>query len=140
LYSPALAGQKLNLPGLKKLQKSPANGAFRRRCSFEQSGHLPACADEKLTPKEKAGLVAATAMPKVRVDLWQKIDARSKKLEKDLKSANSRSLRIFMELYRKPRRSTVVSVVVFLAACGTGPTADYSAKVPAAAQEIRIAM
>jgi tRNA nucleotidyltransferase (CCA-adding enzyme) len=87
LYSPALAGQKLNLPGLQKLQKARQMVPFGVDVHLNNLGIFLHVLTEKLTPKEKAGLVAATAMPKSEVDLWQKIDARSKKLEKDLKSA-----------------------------------------------------
>src|SRR5207253_1583134 len=42
---------------------------------------------EKFSPAEKTALVRSLGMEKEDVDKWQKIDARSKKMEKDLKSA-----------------------------------------------------
>jgi outer membrane biosynthesis protein TonB len=42
---------------------------------------------EKLTPREKSALVKALSMSKEEVNLWQKLDQRSRKLETTLKSA-----------------------------------------------------
>ena len=58
---------------------------------------------EKLTPKEKAALVKALGMPKADVDAWQKLDARSKKLERDLKSAKmTRASNLYQLLSKAP--------------------------------------
>jgi len=87
LYSPALKGPKLNMPGLQKLQKArqlaPVGGGFL----FEGFGLFLSVLTEKLTPKEKTALIAATGMGKADLDEWQKLEARAKKLEKELKSA-----------------------------------------------------
>jgi hypothetical protein len=87
LFSPALAGPKLNMPGLQKLQKArqlaPVGGGFL----FDGFGLFLSVLTEKLVPKEKSALIAATGMEKSDVDEWQKLETRAKKLEKDLKSA-----------------------------------------------------
>lgn len=86
LMSPALAGAKLNLAGLGKLEKAKQLTPSGVQFPLENLGIFLYFLTEKLTPKEKAALVKALAMRKSEVDLWQKLDARSKKLERDLKS------------------------------------------------------
>jgi hypothetical protein len=45
---------------------------------------------EKLDARERHALVASTAMPKPDVDLWQKLEARAKKLESALRAPRIR--------------------------------------------------
>jgi hypothetical protein len=45
---------------------------------------------EKLSPKEKQALIHATELTRADLDLWQKLEARSKKLETALRSARIR--------------------------------------------------
>jgi tRNA nucleotidyltransferase/poly(A) polymerase len=87
---PALAGHKLNLAGLAKLDKinrllpdDPPTRAARL-------GPFLYALTEKLTPKEKQALVKALEVPRADLDAWQKIEARSKKLETALRSARIR--------------------------------------------------
>ncbi len=103
LFSPALAGAKLNLAGLTKLQKArqliPAGVKF----PVENLGLFLYFFTEKLTPKEKAALVKATAMRKAEVELWQKIEQRSRKLERELKSAKlNRPSRVYEVASKAP--------------------------------------
>jgi tRNA nucleotidyltransferase (CCA-adding enzyme) len=86
LFSPSLAGAKLNIPGLVKLEKV-------RRLVPNEATNLAAnwgpfllVLTEKLNTKEKQALVKQTEMRKAEVDLWQKLPARAKKLESALKS------------------------------------------------------
>ncbi len=87
LFSPALAGAKLNIPGLARIQKAkqlvPPGAPF----PLSNFGLFMHSLTEKLTPKEKAALLKATAMRQAEVDAWQKLETRAKKLERDLKSA-----------------------------------------------------
>ncbi len=87
LFSPALAGPKLNLSGVSKLQKARQLIPFGVRFPVENLGLFLYALTEKLSPKEKAVLVKDTAMRKSEVDLWQKLEARAKKLERELKAA-----------------------------------------------------
>ncbi len=87
LFSPALAGTKLNLAGFAKLHKIRQSIPVGVRFPVANFGLFLNVLTEKLTPRERAALVAAVAMPKPDVEAWQKLDARSKKLERDLKSA-----------------------------------------------------
>lgn len=86
LFSPALTGPKLNLTGLGRLEKAKQLIPFGVRFPLENLGIFLYFLAEKLAPKEKAALVKTVAMRKSEVDLWQKLDSRSKKLERELKS------------------------------------------------------
>ena len=76
LYSPALAGPKLNLPVLAKLQKA------RQLVPFgwdQRMNSLPLFLTvllEKLNAKERTALIAAAALGKSEVAAWQKLEAR----------------------------------------------------------------
>ncbi|MGA2436775.1 MAG: hypothetical protein ABSG25_15985, partial [Bryobacteraceae bacterium] len=103
LFSPALAGPKLNLHGLTKLQKAkqliPPGVSF----PLEDLGIFLFFLTEKLTPKEKAALVKTTAMRKSELELWQKLEARAKKLERELKSAKlKKPAQIYHVLVKAP--------------------------------------
>ena len=87
LFSESLAGPKLNLPGLQKLQKTRQMIPFGVDIHLDNLSIFLTILTEKLTPKEKAGLIANTGMEKAEADLWQKLEVRSKKLEKEMKSA-----------------------------------------------------
>jgi tRNA nucleotidyltransferase (CCA-adding enzyme) len=90
LFSPGLSGEKLNIAGVAKLEKMgrllPEDGASRAA----RFGPFLCALTEKLASKDKQALIHATAMSKADVDLWQKLAARSKKLETALRSARIR--------------------------------------------------
>jgi tRNA nucleotidyltransferase (CCA-adding enzyme) len=87
LYSPALVGAKLNLPNLQKLQKSKQLIPFGVDLRLDNMGLFLYFLLEKLTPKEKTDFAKSVGLEKAEIGKWQKLEARSKKLEKDLKSA-----------------------------------------------------
>ncbi|HMD50171.1 MAG TPA: hypothetical protein VKG79_13775 [Bryobacteraceae bacterium] len=87
LYSPALEGAKLNLPGLQKLQKARQMVPFGVDIHLEPMGLFLYFLTEKLPAKDSAAFVKRIELGKKDVEQWQKLEARSKKLEKDLKSA-----------------------------------------------------
>ncbi|MBZ5608050.1 MAG: hypothetical protein LAP38_07330 [Acidobacteriia bacterium] len=87
LYSPALEGAKLNTAGLQKLQKARQTVPFGVDIHLEPLGVFLYFFAEKLTAKERADLIKGIGLTRRDVDQWQKLEARSKKLEKDLKSA-----------------------------------------------------
>ena len=86
LFSPALAGPKLNLAGFQKLVK------VRQLLPFGVDLHIDHLAlflnllGENLTPKEKAALAGNVMMDKRELLDWQKLEAKSKKLESEVKS------------------------------------------------------
>jgi tRNA nucleotidyltransferase/poly(A) polymerase len=90
LFSPGLAGDKLNTAGVARLEKISRllpEDAPSRAARF---GPFLYALTEKLAPKEKQALIHATEMTKADLDLWQKLDGRSRKLETALRSARIR--------------------------------------------------
>ena len=59
IFSPALAGGKLNLPGLHKLEKSFRLAAEGNGLRAERLGPFLFVLTEKLNPKERAALIKA---------------------------------------------------------------------------------
>ena len=87
LFSPVLAGPKINLPGIAKFERLSRLLPDDARSRAARLGPFLWALTEKLTPKEKQALIAATEMPKAQVDQWMKLEARAKKLETALRSA-----------------------------------------------------
>lgn len=87
LFSPSLSGSKLNLSGLAKLLKAKQMIPFGADLHLQNLGLFLYFLTEKLTPKEKLGLVKTSKLGRREVDLWQKLESRSKSLERELKSA-----------------------------------------------------
>jgi tRNA nucleotidyltransferase/poly(A) polymerase len=103
LFSPALSGANLNLPGLAKLQKARLTVPFGVDLELEPMGLFLCVLTEKLSPKERTALITTSALGKEDVEAWHKLDAKAKKLEKELKSAslNKPSL-LYAALSRAP--------------------------------------
>jgi tRNA nucleotidyltransferase (CCA-adding enzyme) len=87
LYSPDLAGAKLNHPGLQKLQKARQLVPFGMDIHLESMGLFLYFLTEKLPAKDRATLIKNVGLSRREVDQWQKLEGKSKKLERDLKSA-----------------------------------------------------
>jgi len=90
LISPALTGPKLNVPGLAKFEKIARIVPDEPRFRSARRGPLLYALTEKLTTKEEQALIKATELRKPEVDVWQKVEARAKKLETALRSARIR--------------------------------------------------
>ncbi len=86
LYSPALAGGKLNLAGLQKLQKARQMVPFGVDLHLEPMGLFLYFFAEDLSAKDKAAFVKSSGLTRREMEQWQKLEAKAKKLEKDLKS------------------------------------------------------
>jgi tRNA nucleotidyltransferase/poly(A) polymerase len=86
LFSPVLAGAKLNLPGFAKLHKTRQLIPPGLHFQAENFGLFLSVLGEHLTPKEKAALIKSLGLRAADVDAWQKLETHSKKLERDLKS------------------------------------------------------
>ena len=90
LFSPCLAGSGLNSAGIGKFEKIARLLPDDSPSRTARLGPFLYALAEKLAPKERQALAGATAMPKADVDLWQKLEARSTKLEQELRSARVR--------------------------------------------------
>lgn len=87
LISPALAGPKLNLAGFQKLHKAKQLLPFDIDLGVNHFALFLNVFLEKLTPKERATLVKTIGFSKEDMDSVAKMEAKAKKLEKDLGSA-----------------------------------------------------
>jgi len=87
LFSPVLTDAKVNLPGLLKLQKAKQMIPFGIDLRVESMGLFLYFFLEKLSAKEAAAFVKSLGLSRKEVEQWQKLEARAKKLEKQMKSA-----------------------------------------------------
>ena len=90
LFSPVLAGPKINLPGITKFERLSRLLPDDARSRAARFGPFMWALTERLTPKEKQSLIATTEMLKAEVGQWQKLEARARKLETALRSARIR--------------------------------------------------
>ena len=86
LFSPALTGAKVNLAGMQKLMKARTHIPFEIGFEANQPSLFLYLLMQKLTPKEKTALIKNMGIDKATVNSWQQLEAKSKKLEKELKS------------------------------------------------------
>jgi tRNA nucleotidyltransferase/poly(A) polymerase len=87
LFSPDLAGAKLNHPGLQKLQKARQLVPFGIDIHLESMGLFLYFLTEKMPAKDRASFTKKIGLSRREIEHWQKLEAKSKKLEKELKSA-----------------------------------------------------
>ena len=90
LFSPAIAGPKLNIQALAKFEKAAHLIPDDLRTRTARWGTFFYALTEKLSPKERQALIKHLELTKADVDAWQKLEARSKKLEAALKSGRIR--------------------------------------------------
>jgi len=86
LYSPALAGPKLNQPMFAKLQKARQLVPFGIDVRMNAMPLFLNVLLEKLNAKERSALIKAAALTSRDVNGWQKLEGAATKLERDLKS------------------------------------------------------
>jgi len=87
LFSPALAGSKLNLQVLTRLEKAARLVESANIVVAPQLEAFLLALTAKLTPKEKSGLFKAIDLPKAELDQMRNLEPRARKLEQALKSA-----------------------------------------------------
>ncbi len=103
LFSPSLAGPKLNLTAFARFLKAKQLIPFGADVAVDDLPLFLHLLMEKLTPKEKSALAKATAMRKSEFDLPQKLAASAKKLEKELRSAKvTKASHIYTVLSKAP--------------------------------------
>lgn len=86
LFSPALSGAKLNLPGFSKLQKARQLVPFGVELRMNSLPLFLSVLMEKLNAKERSGLIQSTGLTKGEINTWQKLEPAAKKLEKEIKN------------------------------------------------------
>jgi len=102
LFSPALSGPKLNLAALAKLEKAKQMIPYWVDLNLNNLEIFLYFLTEKLSPKEKAALARRLKITKAEQELWQKLEARSRRLGAELRS---RKLHRASELYRRLREA-----------------------------------
>jgi tRNA nucleotidyltransferase/poly(A) polymerase len=103
LFSKALEGGKLNLPGLLKLQKAKQMVPFGVDMQQDHMGLFLYFLAEKLSAKERSEFAKGIGLTKRDLEQWQKIEANSKKLEKELKSAKlQKPSHVYLALSKAP--------------------------------------
>ena len=99
LYSGALAGPNLNLGGFAKLLKARQlvpSGVEFHVADLPLFLHI---LTEKLSDREASALAQTAALTKAETGEWRKLEAKAKKLERDLKSAKlTKPSRLFQAL------------------------------------------
>lgn len=86
LFSPALTGAKVNLAGMQKLMKARTNIPFEIGFTANDASLFLFLLTQKFSPKEKAQLIKKMGIGKATVNGWQQLEAKSKKLEKEIKA------------------------------------------------------
>jgi len=103
LFSPTLASSKLTFGGLQKLQKARQIVPFGVDLHLETMGLFLYFLTDELSAKDTAAFVKNSGISKKEVEQWQKLEARSKKLERDLKSAKlQKPSRVYLALNQAP--------------------------------------
>ena len=103
LFSPALTGPHINMPGLLKLQKAKQTIPHGVDFRLNNFGLFMNVLTEKLSAAEKADLIKSLGLDEAAVDEWHKLETRSKKLEKELKSAKlQKPSHIYQVLVKAP--------------------------------------
>lgn len=99
LFSPGLTGDKLNAAAFQRLQKVQSLIPFGAAFSADYYAVSMVLLTQMLSAKERAALVSNTKMEKEEMAPWQKLEARSKKLESLVKSAKlSKASKVFEAL------------------------------------------
>jgi tRNA nucleotidyltransferase/poly(A) polymerase len=113
LYSPALEGAKLNLPDFAKLLKAhqltPPGIVFH----VDPLPLFLHILTEKLSAKETAAFLKTVSLTPAEISAWQKLEAKSKKLERDLKSAKLSKPSLLYQAVRKSEGNQVLFLLVY---------------------------
>ncbi len=89
LFSPALTGLKLNLAGFQKWQKARQLLPQDVEVSSDSYALFLFLLLEKLSAKERTQLIKSLGIPKTALDAAGKLEARAKKVEKELTAVKS---------------------------------------------------
>ena len=135
LISPALAGPKLNLQRFEKLHK--AGNLLPFDLGVDHFSLFLHVLLEKLTAKERAGLISATALTKGELNQVAKLEARTKKLEKSLMSAKlQRPSAVYALLSQEPSELLVYLLAYSSQRLPVDRIKNYLQKYLPAAREI----
>jgi tRNA nucleotidyltransferase/poly(A) polymerase len=112
LYSPALAGNKLNLPVFTKLQKARQLVPFGFELKMNRMPLFLSVLMEKLNAKEQAALIKTAMLSKPEISAWQRLEGTAKKLERDLKSPKlQKPSQLYQVLVKAPGEAVLYLLV-----------------------------
>lgn len=113
LFSPALAGAKINHAGFARLQKARQLPPFGWDLRSHNLPLFLAVLFEKLNAKERSDLIKAAALTKAEVSAWQKLEPAAKKLERELKSPKLQKPSQLYQAVSKAHGEQVLYLVVY---------------------------
>jgi len=112
LFSPALAGPKLNLSAFARLQKAYQLAPFGWNLRIHSLPLFLVVLFEKLNPKERAGLITNVELSKSEAASPAKLEASAKKLERELKSAKlQKPSRLYQAISKYPGEQVLYLLV-----------------------------
>jgi tRNA nucleotidyltransferase (CCA-adding enzyme) len=121
LFSPALAGPKLNTAGLTRLEKALAIVSDEPRWRAARLAPFLSALTGKLSPKEQQALLAPMHLTRGELDHWKKLEARAKKVETALRSARVKKP---SQIYRIVSAAAPDEVIFLLANSAYRPVQD----------------
>lgn len=137
LFSPALEGPKLNLPGFAKLAKARELVPFGLDFPTDNLGLFLYLFVEKLSSKERAGLFKTSGLEKEDQAAWQKLEGHARKLEKELKSPKlQKPSRLYALLSKVPGEQILFLLVKSTERGVQDRIKNYLQKYLPAAQEV----
>jgi tRNA nucleotidyltransferase/poly(A) polymerase len=137
LFSPALAGPKLNLAGFQKLVKVRQLLPFGVDLRIDHLAVFLNLLGEKLTPKEKAVLASNAMLDKRELSEWQKLEGKAKKLEGEVKSPKlHRPSQIYHALAKAPGEQLIFLLLRSQQRLVQDRLRNYLQKYVVAAQEV----
>ena len=113
LYSPALAGPKLNLQNFSKLQKAHQLAPFGADLRINSMPLFLSVLLEKLTSRERSELIKAAALSKPEISAGQRLEGAAKKLERELKSSKLQKPSQLYELLVKAPGEQIFYLAVY---------------------------
>jgi tRNA nucleotidyltransferase/poly(A) polymerase len=137
MISPALAGPKLNLAGFQKLHKASQLLPFGIDLGIDSYALFLYLLLEKLSPKERSQLIKTVGLAKEPVEAALKLEAKAKKLEKELAGAKlQRPSALYALLSKIPGEIIIFTVMRSSQRLVVDRLKNYLQKYLPAAQEV----
>jgi len=115
LYSPSLAGAKLNLATFTKLQKARQLVPFGTDLKMNSLPLFLSVLLEHLNAKDRAALIKNAMLDRAEVAAWQKLEGAAKKLERELKGDKLKKASHLYQLLIKVPGEQVLWLMVYSA-------------------------
>ncbi len=137
LFSPALAGAKLNLAGLTRLHRIRQLIPFGVELPVNNLAVFLYLLTERLSPSEKSTLIKSTAMHKSEAELPVKAVAAARRLERGLRSSKvSKASQVYQVLHAAPGEEILLLYLISQQRIVQDRIRNYLQKYLPASQEI----